>query len=201
MGASKRLCEQYIKGLAEVRGVPFLSVRFGNVLESSGSVVPIFRKLINQRKPLTVTHPEATRYFISKSEAAQLVLQASTYGKGGEIFVLEMGDPVKIVDLARELIFLAGLEPDKDIEIEFTGLRPGEKVVEELFGDGETFSNTPFEKIRMVVDQGVDWAKLSEGLRELDSMLCEPWDRDAVSAKLMELVPTYKPQSWDQPSA
>jgi len=199
MGVSKRLCELYVKALADIKQLRFLSVRFGNVLESSGSVVPIFKEQIRQRKPVTVTHPEATRYFISKSEAAQLVLQAAAFGEGGEIFVLDMGDPVKIVALARELIFLAGMEPGKDIEIKFTGLRPGEKVVEELVGHDEEIVQTPYEKIRLVEDRGMDLEKLTIGIRELEDILLKPWDRDALNAKLMELVPTYNPRTHEQP--
>ncbi|MFH1619845.1 MAG: nucleoside-diphosphate sugar epimerase/dehydratase, partial [bacterium] len=154
MGASKRLGEMVIAAMAADSKTKFMAVRFGNVLGSSGSAVNIFKEQIANGGPVTVTHPEATRYFMTTQEAIQLILQACAMGKGGEIFVLNMGEPVKVLDLVRNLILLAGLEPDKDIAINFTGLRPGEKLHEELFPLADVRKDTGHPDIFMAVPEG-----------------------------------------------
>jgi len=191
MGASKRLAEMVCQTLqAENRDTHFVTVRFGNVLGSSGSVIPRFREQIARGGPVTVTHPDIIRYFMLIPEAAQLVLQAGLMGQGGEIFVLDMGEPVKIVDLARDMIRLSGYT-EEDIRIVFTGLRPGEKLYEELLADGEHTLPTPHPKLRIARAQA---ALSPDGLAELRGWLeGAPQDESAVKQRLAQFVPEYRP--------
>lgn len=190
MGATKRLAEMICQGLQQAEGTRFVMVRFGNVLGSTGSVIPKFQEQISRGGPVTVTHPEITRYFMSIPEAAQLVLQAGLMGKGGEIFVLDMGEPVKIVDLAKDLIRLSGFSLE-DIKIEFSGLRPGEKLYEELLADNEHTLKTPHPKLRIAQAQAVDAAWVAE----LFGWVSGPENlSDAeVRQRLQERVPEYAP--------
>jgi FlaA1/EpsC-like NDP-sugar epimerase len=167
-------------------------VRFGNVLGSRGSVVPYFQKQIAAGGPVTVTHPQMVRYFMTIPEAVQLVLQAAALGRGGELFVLDMGEPVRIVDLAQDLIRLSGLEPDRDIQIRFTGLRPGEKLSENLFGEQETYMETQHDKILVCRDGGESSSTGSalSGLQALTDA-AEHGDVVEVHRLLHELVPGY----------
>lgn len=191
MGTTKRLAERVVQKLQSADGTRFITVRFGNVLGSTGSVIPKFREQIARGGPVTVTHPEIIRYFMLIPEAAQLVLQAGLMGEGGEIFVLDMGEPVKIADLARDLIRLSGFSED-DIRIEFTGLRPGEKLYEELLADGEDTLPTPHPKLRVAkAREAQDDAWLS-GLRSWAEAPGD--DPAAIKARLRELVPEYTPQ-------
>ncbi|MEO6423596.1 MAG: nucleoside-diphosphate sugar epimerase/dehydratase [Candidatus Nitrotoga sp.] len=190
MGASKRLAEMICQGLQQPGVTQFIMVRFGNVLGSTGSVIPKFREQIAKGGPITVTHPDITRYFMSIPEAAQLVLQASLMGKGGEIFVLDMGDPVKIVDLANDLIRLSGLSKD-DIRIEFTGLRLGEKLYEELLADSELTLPTPHIKLRIARAREVDATWLGNLLTWFSTDAMQ--DDAEVKRALTQWVPEYCP--------
>jgi len=191
MGVSKRIAELIVLALQHNR-TRFIAVRFGNVLGSNGSVLPIFAQQIASGGPVTVTHPEAKRYFMTVSEAVQLVLQASTMGKGGEIFVLDMGEAVKIADLATRMVRLAGLEPGVDIQIVFSGLRPGEKLFEELKLDGENIKPTFHEKIRVLEGGPVPFDQVRVWLEEL-SALVESRNVHALIALLASIVPEYWP--------
>lgn len=172
MGASKRLAELVVQAMqARSTGTRFVSVRFGNVLGSRGSVIPIFKKQIAQGGPVTVTHPEMRRYFMTIPEAVQLIIQAGAMGKGGEVFVLDMGEPVRIADLARDLIRLSGYEPDKDIKIVYTGTRPGEKLFEELINDGESVHRTSHEKIMALNGTLVDPELIDKVLGRMEALL------------------------------
>ncbi|MBA7602232.1 UDP-N-acetyl-alpha-D-glucosamine C6 dehydratase [subsurface metagenome] len=190
MGSSKRIAEMYIQDLSRTSKTHFVTVRFGNVLDSEGSVVPIFKKQIAEGGPVTVTHPEMKRYFMTIPEASQLVLQAATMGKGGEIFVLDMGEPVKIVDLAKELITLSGFSPEEDIEIQFTGTRPGEKLFEELSIEGEDMLRTSHPKIRVWKNIPMDRDKVRTGINELINV-AKNQNHHQIAEKIKELVPEY----------
>ncbi len=191
MGATKRIAELVIRSLQD-GGPRFVSVRFGNVLGSNGSVVPIFKNQIAAGGPLTVTHPEMRRYFMTIPEAVQLVLQASTMGKGGEIFVLDMGQPVKIVDLARQLILLSGLKPGEDVRIEFTGVRPGEKLYEEINMAEEEIRPTYHEKIKIFGGASLPADNMMQHLARL-RRACERRDIRSLLLDLKEIVPDYNP--------
>ena len=190
MGASKRLCEMVVQMMDRRSDTEFVAVRFGNVLGSNGSVVPLFERQIACGGPVTVTHPEITRFFMTIPEAVSLVLQAGYYAKGGEIFILDMGEPVRIVDLARSLIQLSGHVPDADIKIEFTGLRPGEKMYEELLMDQE--STIPTDDARIMVSAGEDicYEEVAAKLDEL-TMALDGTDEDCIHA-IEDTVPTYR---------
>lgn len=192
MGASKRAAELYVQALAKRSRTNFVTVRFGNVLGSNGSVIPIFKEQIAKGGPVTVTHPEVTRFFMTIPEASQLVLQAGSMGKGGEIFLLDMGEPVKIVKLAEELIQLSGYRPYEDIEIAFTGLRPGEKLYEELLLAGEGVQPTCHEKIMVAKAAEGDEAVLVRQIEEL-YLLARAVDLAGVVVKLQEMVPEFQP--------
>ncbi len=191
MGASKRICEMIIQGLARQSKTKFTAVRFGNVLGSNGSVVPLFKKQIKEGGPVTVTHKEIIRYFMTIPEAAQLVIQSGAIAKGGEIFVLDMGQPVKIFDLAVDLIKLSGLKLNEDIEIEIIGLRPGEKLYEELLMDEEGLAETCFEKIRVGKPGDIDYTILKKSLEELRPFL-KSSNKKALLNMVKSIVPTYK---------
>jgi FlaA1/EpsC-like NDP-sugar epimerase len=214
MGASKRMTEIILQGFCGLaasgqqsansdqqsitndRGgerTRFMAVRFGNVLGSSGSVIPLFKRQIEMGGPVTVTHPDMTRYFMSIPEAAQLILQAAAMGAGGEIFILEMGTPVRIGQMARDLIRLCGKEPDTEIEIKYIGLRPGEKMHEELITEGEGIVPTEHEKIMVLRGQGVVLADLHEPLERLKDC-ARRHDAKGIKAELKKAIPEYTPQ-------
>lgn len=201
MGATKRVAELVLQALSQSEAgkkTRFVMVRFGNVLGSSGSVIPLFRRQIEQGGPVTVTHPEITRYFMTIPEAAALVLQAGSMGEGGDVFVLDMGSPVRIADLAREMIVLAGLSvrddlhPEGDIEIRYTGLRPGEKLYEELL-IGENVSKTEHPMIMRAEEESIDWARLEPELAQIQSY-CERGDALPIRERLQALVSGYQPR-------
>ena len=193
MGASKRVAEMITECRNGTSPTRFVAVRFGNVIGSSGSAIPIFQEQIARGGPVTITHPEITRYFMSIPEAAQLILQAGTMGKGGDIFILEMGRPVRIVNLAKDLIRLHGLEPEKDIPIQFTGLRPGEKLYEELITVGEGIGATSHEKIMVLQGNHCNLETINRQVNELLDIAAS-YDAKAIKMKLREIVPEYSPQ-------
>jgi FlaA1/EpsC-like NDP-sugar epimerase len=190
MGASKRICEMLIQTYNKHSSTEFVAVRFGNVLGSNGSVIPVFQKQIAAGGPVTVTHPDVIRYFMTISEAASLVIQAGTFAKGGEIFVLDMGAPVRIMDLAENMILLSGKIPHQDIKIQIVGLRPGEKVKEELLMDAEGLKKTSNKKIFIGMPIPIDEHEFFERLSELKRAL---WYEEACLRQIVhEIVPTYR---------
>lgn len=191
MGVSKRVAELFVQSFAQKSTTRFMTVRFGNVLGSAGSVIPIFQEQIAAGGPVTVTHPEMKRYFMTIPEACRLVLQAASMGEGGEIFILDMGEPVKIVDIARDLIQLSGLIPDQDIEIRFTGIRPGEKLFEELFLGQEDAKRTKHRRIFIGQATAADWSLIERQVRELGA-LADGADPIDIYAKFKDIVPEYQ---------
>ncbi len=191
MGSCKRLAEQYVQAKASTSNCRLVTVRFGNVLDSAGSVVPIFREQIARGGPVTVTHPEMIRYFMLIPEAAQLVIQAGAMGQGGEIFVLDMGDPVKIMDLAADMIRLSGLRVGDDIEIEVTGLRPGEKLYEELYSDQEQHRPTSHSKIMVAASEPRNLLQVLNDIGHLSRLADEP--NEKLRAALAEIIPLQQP--------
>ena len=196
MGATKRICEMIVQAYDKKSETDYVAVRFGNVLGSNGSVIPLFEQQIREGGPVTVTHPDIIRYFMTIPEAVSLVLQAGAYAKGGEIFVLDMGEPVRIADMAKNLIKLSGLEPDVDIKIEYTGLRPGEKLYEELLMDEEGLQDTPNHTIHIGKPIEMDEDSFFDRLQELEEEAYQ--ESDDIRTLVKELVPTY---SYSGPAA
>ena len=194
MGATKRLCEMIVQAKDKVSKTEYAAVRFGNVLGSNGSVVPLFKKQIANGGPVTVTHKDITRFFMTIPEAVSLVLQAMSYAQGGEIFVLDMGEPVKIYEMAMNLIKLSGLEPNVDIQIKVTGLRPGEKLYEELLMSEEGLTQTEHDKIHMAKPMKIDMDKIQNKLKELNGLLqhCNNKQKDEIKKVIKDVVPTYR---------
>jgi FlaA1/EpsC-like NDP-sugar epimerase len=188
MGATKRVAEMYCQNMNARSRTRYITVRFGNVLNSNGSVVPLFKEQIAKGGPVTVTHPEISRYFMTISEASQLILQSAVLGSGGEIYVLDMGEPIKITYLAEQLIRLAGKEPGRDIQIVYTGLRPGEKLFEELFHELEPYEHTQHEKILLAHPRQADCENLSADLRAAETAVTR-YDTKALKQILLRLVP------------
>ncbi len=195
MGATKRICEMIIQAYDKMSKTDFVAVRFGNVLGSNGSVIPIFRKQIKEGGPVTVTHKDITRYFMTIPEAVSLVLQAGYYAKGGEIFILDMGEPIKIYDLARNMIKLSGRTPDVDIKIEVTGLRPGEKLYEELLMDEEGIEKTQNDLIYIGHPMQFDEKVFFENLKQLKKMTEE--EITCMKLLIAKMIPTYIPDGAD----
>ncbi len=192
MGASKRVAEMYCQNAGRQNGAThFITVRFGNVLDSAGSVVPLFRSQIAEGGPVTVTHPEVRRYFMTVTEACQLILQAAAIGEGGEVFVLDMGEPVKITYLAEQMILLAGKTPGEDIDIKFVGLRPGEKLFEELFHPDEALTQTTHDKTLLARFKEVEWAAFEADLARVERAV-ETHDVEALESLLSKLVPGFR---------
>jgi FlaA1/EpsC-like NDP-sugar epimerase len=191
MGATKRAAEIVVSNFAHASKTRFAAVRFGNVLGSSGSVLKIFQEQIEKRQPITLTHPDAARYFMTVEEAVGLVLQASTLAKGGEIFVLKMGEQIRILDMARNLILLSGLEPGRDIEIRIVGLKPGEKMTEELIEDATGQEQSDHPEIMVLRSENRRVEALAEKMLSLELMSLGSGKSDLVRA-LAQLVPTFK---------
>jgi FlaA1/EpsC-like NDP-sugar epimerase len=193
MGVSKRIAELICQGIGSTSKTQFVTVRFGNVLNSVGSVIPLFKHQIEKGGPVTVTHPDIYRYFMTIPESVQLIMQAGAMGKGGELFILDMGEPVKIADLARDMISLSGLEPEKDIKIVFTGLRLGEKLYEELLTAGEAVKSTLHEKIKVVNTESIDVPSLLIKIEMLLESFRSGFSRDVIE-KIKEIVPEFQPE-------
>lgn len=200
MGVTKRVAEIYLQALSQRSRTRFVTVRFGNVLGSAGSVIPIFRAQIARGGPITVTHPDMTRYFMTIPEASQLVLQAGAMGLGGEIFILDMGEPVRIVDLARDLITLSGLRPVEDIEIRISGIRPGEKLVEELSTDAEHADKTKHPKVFIGRIRAHEWDAVASGVDALLELAREP-EADRLRSALGDIVPEYRAARPTRPTS
>jgi FlaA1/EpsC-like NDP-sugar epimerase len=196
MGASKRICEIYVQALSQLEGIKtqFITTRFGNVLGSNGSVVPIFKKQIEDGGPVTITHKEITRFFMTIPEASQLVLEAGFMGSGGEIYLFDMGKPIRIYDLAEKMISLAGFEPHKDIKIRVTGLRPGEKLYEELLASRENCLPTYNEKIMIAKGRPQVYEEVNKKISELLNGLSKDSDYMIV-ARMKDLVPEFFSQN------
>jgi FlaA1/EpsC-like NDP-sugar epimerase len=190
MGASKRIAEIYIQSLGKTSKTKFITTRFGNVLGSNGSVIPRFKKQIEQGGPITITHPEITRYFMTIPEASQLVLEAAGMGKGGEIFVFNMGESIKIVDLARKMILLVGMKEGKDINIVYTGLRPGEKLYEELLQSAENTLPTHHSQILIGKVREYEYAEVKDIIDELIGCF-ETQNNELIVQRMKDLVPEY----------
>ena len=195
MGATKRMAEMYISCIQKESKTKYITTRFGNVLGSNGSVIPLFKKQIEKGGPLTLTHKEITRYFMTIPEAAQLVLEAGTMGKGGEIFIFDMGESVKIYDLAKNMIKLSGLIFPEDIDIEITGLRPGEKLYEELLANGENTLSTYHKKILISKTRELDYAKIKTEIEEL--CITNRFQNNNIVLKMKNLIPEYKSNNSD----
>jgi FlaA1/EpsC-like NDP-sugar epimerase len=191
MGLSKRIAEIYCQNLNDRGQTHFVTVRFGNVLGSTGSVVPLFRKQLEAGGPITVTHPQMTRYFMTIPEATSLILQSYSMGSGGEIYVLDMGNPVKITYLAEQMIRLAGKVPNKDIKIIYTGIRPGEKMFEELFHGSEELKATAHHKISLADSRKLDWVTLIKAFDTIE-LAYQSDDQETILTVLKDLVPEYK---------
>lgn len=195
MGASKRIAECYVRHLHQVRetkgcSTKFITTRFGNVLGSNGSVVPLFTKQIQEGGPITITHPEIIRFFMTIPEACQLVLEAGSMGNGGEIFIFDMGEPVKIIDLAKKMIKLAGYVPYKDIDIQVVGLRPGEKLFEELLNDKAKTLPTYHQKIMIATEEETEISNLNQHILEL-IQLAKNLEEELIVQKMKQLVPEF----------
>lgn len=190
MGATKRIAEIYCQSLSKVSKTKFITTRFGNVLDSNGSVIPRFKKQIEEGGPITVTHPDVTRYFMTIPEACQLVLEAGAMGNGGEIFIFDMGQSIRIIDLARKMVKLSGLTLGKDIQVVFTGLRPGEKIFEELLADKETTLPTHHEKIMIARVREYDFEVISKEINSLITLF-KSQDNESIVRKMKEIVPEF----------
>jgi FlaA1/EpsC-like NDP-sugar epimerase len=203
MGATKRMAELLVVAAAQRSKRAYMAVRFGNVLGSRGSVIPIFQRQIAAGGPLTVTHPDMTRYFMTIPEAVQLVLQAGVLGQGGEVFVLDMGGPVRIVDLATDMLDQCGLEPERDIEIVYSGVRPGEKLYEELFLDGEHYDRTRHSKVfKATQESRLEAEAVEQVVNELVTLTQHMGTRGAnkhmrlLIPKVCFYLDSYRPQPW-----